>query len=267
MKSVKTFSNEQEASIFALSLKELGIDSTIFKTDGGPYPSLNDIYGYSVSVKDEDYQNAISHIPIYSENPENTDLGIIKSESTTSEPVDNKWIMYVSLVIGIILGLFLNLIYSSLHYKLDSYTKYYYHNGVASKIVRDRNHDKKDDSWQIYHSDFNSTLKEDNNFDGKVDWWWEDKDFETGIVKIDCDSNEIPDLTYLFSNDVISKSFIHPNNVNNKVIYREYSSLGVLKIEFIDSDFSGGFDIRRNYDALGNQLKEDKIKDTLIDHF
>jgi hypothetical protein len=267
MKTIKSFNTEQEASIFALSLKELGIDSTIFKTDGGPYPGLSAIYGYSVSVNDDDFQNAIDHLPVFSPNNLEATQNINLPESNISDPVSKKGLVWGSLITGVFIGLIINWLYSSIHYKLDFHTKYYYHNGLISKIVKDRNRDNKFDLWQIYHSDNTVTIKEDNNFDGKVDWWWEDKGYGAGIEKIDIDSNEIPDMTYSFANDIVSKEFIHPDDINKKVIYREYSPLGVIEKEFVDSDSIPGFDILRNYDSLGKLIQNDKIKDTIIGQF
>jgi len=267
MKIVKNFQTEQEAAIYSISLKELGIESTILKTDGGPYPSLTDIYGYSLSVKDEDYQNAINHLPINMDIYDKKDIAIVKPESNTTEPAGKNWFLYGGLISGIVLGLLLNWLYSSFHYYVHSNKRYYYHNGEISKIVKDRNHDKKDDFWQIYHDDSHITILQDNNFDGKVDCWWEEKDFDAGVEKIDCDSNEIPDLTFYYVNNICRKSFIHPNNDKKNEIYREYSSLGILETEYVDSDSSGGFDLKRNYDPLGRLIKEEKIKDTIINNF
>jgi hypothetical protein len=52
MKTLKQYRTEQEASIDSLILKEKGIEFIIIKNDGGPYPSLTDIYGYSICVKE-----------------------------------------------------------------------------------------------------------------------------------------------------------------------------------------------------------------------
>jgi hypothetical protein len=266
MKTVKTFRTEQEAAICSLSLKEIGIYSNVLKNDGGPYPTLTDIYGYSVTVKDEDYQNAIEHIP---ENISKMPIveEKIKPESDIIEPVNKKWLLYGGLISGIIIGITLYWIYSSVRFQIHLGIKYYYRNGEMTKAVSDRNKDKQDDYWEYYRDNFTVLIKSDNNFDGKVDNWCNINDNDINIVKIDIDSNGIPDVTNYFDNGVIRKSFIHPNNIKKNKIYREYSILGILENEYIDTDNDREFDMKRNYDSLGNKKIEISIKDTLIDHF
>ena len=266
MKTIENFRTEQEASIYTLSLKEIGIESIVQKKDGGPYPTLTDLYGYSVIVRDEDYQKALEHLPKNTGIIENKKENV-KPESIVTDPPGKNWYLYGGLISGIIIGLILNWLYSTVHYHLHLGTKYYYYNGELSKVVKDRNGDHKDDYWEFYLDNYFISLKADDNFDGKVDSWWKDNNYEVGIQKNDIDSNEIPDITIYFENDIPKKSFVHPNNEQKKIIYREYSPVGLLENEYIDTDENGGYDLKRSYDPLGKYKSEEKIKDTTINHF
>jgi hypothetical protein len=264
MKTLKQYRTEQEASIDSLVLKELGIEFTIFKNDGGPYPSLSDIYGYSICVNDSDYENALKGLSQNLNVEDKQNSVSLPPESLKSEPPGKKMYFYVGIIIGIFIGLSVYWAYLNVKFHTSSYPKVIYRDGWAISMIEDRNKDNKDDYWQKWDNSGNSHSKADNNFDGKYDYWWDELDDSKEIEKRDCDFNGIPDETTFYVHYIIRKKYFHPNNPKRVIKFQEYSSSGILETEYLDTDSIAGMNLMRTYNEFGTVLKETAIKDTVI---
>jgi hypothetical protein len=149
----------------------------------------------------------------------------IKPESNITEQPGINWYLYGGIILGIIIGLTLNWLYSTLHYQIHLGTKYFYHNGELTKVIKDRNGDKKDDMWEFYRDNFRATIKYDDNFDGKVDCWWEDKliyrEYSIyGLLEneyVDTDKNGVFDLKRVYDplGSVITEIKIKDTTISN----------------------------------------------------
>jgi len=264
MKTLKHYQSEPDAVIDSLHLKDMGIAFSIVKNDGGPYPSLSNIHGYSILVNDDDYENALNGLVKNMNNTDMPDKATLPTEKTVSVKAENRWLFYAGAVIGIIIGLVAYWVHMNIGFHFSGYPKTIYKDGWAVSMIQDRNKDKKDDYWQKWDNDGNIRCKGDNNYDGKVDYWWKEKKHDIVVEKKDCNFNGIADETTVFKNFIIRCRYFHPDNPATLVKFQQYSPSGMLQTEYVDTDSIAGMNVKRIFDRFGTVISEEKIADTTI---
>ena len=254
LKKYKSYSTEQEAIIDSLKLKGAGIKYEIVKIDGGPYPSMTQLYGYDLMIDGMDEEHVKSILS-------NSELSVKKEskEEMNDDKPDYKWYMYGGLVIGILIGIVALWTYQKLRFYTDGNVKYKYKGRFVSEVKIDRNKDGKDDFWTYYDMYGAIRGKSDHNYDGKIDYWWKKTGIGESRAQYDVDYNGIPDFTEIFEKDIIAKIVYHPNNESNIIRSAVYKN-GLIFCDSLDTDGDGHFDIVRHYDSLAQVIEEYAIK-------
>jgi hypothetical protein len=265
MEILKTYQTEQDAVIDSLVLKNNGIKFEFIKNDVTPYPSLTNIYGYSLLVNESDYVKAIECLNNKIEVSENNFDETISAESpVNNSPVNYKWYLYTGIIIGIIVGIFCHWGYSYIKYLLSDFPKINYSDGLPIRVIEDRNKDDIGDYWQKWDSRGNAYNEGDNNYDGKIDYWLKEIDSNLEKEDKDCDFNGVPDETNYYKYYIIQRKIIHPNSNENVRVIQEYSISGILQKELLDSDSIPGINLVKHFNEFGNIIKEEVINDSIV---
>ena len=261
MKPVANFRTEQEAEIAALRLKELGIQHEVVKSDGGPFPSMTDIYGYTILADGPDTEAAKKALESKTYGIQDTEESP-KTESVEAVPVSSKWLMYGGFAIGIIVGCSLLWGYLSIKRYMTKFDRtvnwdYSYRDVLMS--MQDRNKDGKWDTWVYWDGNITKRGKYDNNFDGEPDVWYERIRNDSSVNRIDFDWDGKPDGTCEMRYEVPLVWHSHPGD--GPTIRDDYYQDGILAYSLLDTDSSGCFDTKREYDRFGNILGDSPLQE------
>ena len=127
----------------------------------------------------------------------------------------------------------------------------------------DRNFDDKIDSWTFYENGLPKRGESDDNFDGQIETEFF---YENGLidrVEIDTNLNLEPEIIEYYTNDVLDeKIWIHEEL---KTEWKEVKYVGGIKrIERIDNDYDGKFDVENLYNTSGRIIKPEQVKKSKI---
>jgi antitoxin component YwqK of YwqJK toxin-antitoxin module len=142
-----------------------------------------------------------------------------------------------------------------------SYSAYYIHRMRHSSGMRtyDDNKDGKPDKWVTYRNGKVSHSAYDRNSDGKIDFWYTYDD--QGIVirsQEDNDFNSIPDITHYYVDGILDSAEFHPNG-SAIIIKKQFYENGVLKEEWVDTNYDGKFDEKNTYDFTGDKISSSPL--------
>ena len=134
---------------------------------------------------------------------------------------------------------------------------YKYQKGQLLQLDQDRNFDEKIDSWTFYENGLPKRGEADDNFDGEIET---ELFYENGLidrVEIDTNLDLKPEIIEYYTNGVLDeKIWIHEEL---KTEWKEVKYEGGIKrIERIDSDYDGRFDIKNTYNTSGRIIKSEK---------
>lgn len=136
---------------------------------------------------------------------------------------------------------------------------YKYENGKLLQIDQDRNFDDKIDSWTFYENGLPKRGESDDNFDGQIETEFF---YENGLidrVEIDTNLNLEPEIIEYYTNDVLDEKIWI--NEELKTEWKEVKYVGGIKrIERIDKDYDGKFDVENLYNTSGRIIKSEQVK-------
>jgi hypothetical protein len=273
--SLRTYLIRQEADLALLHLQSEGITAVIQSDDcGGMRPGLHTASGLHILVSVSDREKAEEILSRFEKNLDGPEGR--PEPSSGSKRTVSWWIFWISLLGGFIAGVITGVIaveaYSYLKYLNSVYYHgteeidtdadfktdlwYHYSKGRLSMVESDRNRDEKPDDWRRFSPKniYNSTYESDNNFDGAVDNWVYIIEELPVFSKTDTDFNGKPDALAYYTNGVIYRIDLYPNE--SKYIERkQLFANGILKEEYIDDTQDGIFDRKIEYDPMQRVIK------------
>ena len=135
---------------------------------------------------------------------------------------------------------------------------YKYENGQLLQLDRDRNFDEKIDSRTFYENELPKRGESDDNFDGEIET---ELFYENGLidrVEIDTNLNLEPEIIEYYTNGVLDEKIWINEELKTEWKEVKYEG-GIKRIERIDNDFDGRFDIKNTYNTSGRMIKSEKI--------
>jgi hypothetical protein len=260
---IRTFVDDVAAQMASIELKAHGIESVVNADDcGGAIPAMHVGPGVALLIDPASRQQAEKILSTLEAND--------KAQEGLSE--DYRWAprptrFLPGLLLGLLIGGAVFFIWRRHTVKYTGTRQYDYNhdntpdavwsfkNGVAVDGQEDRNFDGEPDIW--YHYRYRdgrlANVQADQNFDGEVDGWWSYSNAVVTSARADTDFNGVVDVQSSFRNGVLDTAEWHPNG--SKVMSaRETYKNGLLRLQWIDEDLDGRFDVKKTYDAMGKEI-------------